>query len=80
MSDMGYDEALTYLGEVFTTLCTTEDAKEGVSAFKDKRQPQWKERYPLISSDWPWIGQQGWGRDYILWHLIGILTARMPLY
>ena len=44
MSDMGYDEALTYLGEVFTTLCTTEDAKEGVSAFKDKRQPQWKER------------------------------------
>lgn len=44
MSDMGYDEALTYLGEVFTSLCTTEDAKEGVSAFKEKREPQWKER------------------------------------
>jgi len=44
MSDMSYDEAIAYLGEVFTTLCTTEDAKEGVSAFKEKREPQWKER------------------------------------
>lgn len=44
MSDMGYDEALTYLGEVFTVLCSTEDAQEGVNAFLNKREPQWKER------------------------------------
>jgi len=43
MSNMGYDEALTYLAEVFTTLCGTEDAKEGVSAFLNKRQPKWNE-------------------------------------
>lgn len=44
MSDMGYEQALAYLGEVFSILCTTEDAGEGVRAFKEKRQPQWKER------------------------------------
>jgi enoyl-CoA hydratase/carnithine racemase len=44
MSDMGYEEALAYLGEVFTLLCTTEDAAEGVRAFLDKRKPQWQER------------------------------------
>lgn len=43
MSDMGYEEALAYLGEAFATLCTTEDAYEGISAFLDKRTPEWKE-------------------------------------
>jgi len=44
MSDMGYEEALTYLGEAFTTLCGTEDAREGVDAFLSKREPVWHER------------------------------------
>jgi enoyl-CoA hydratase/carnithine racemase len=42
MSDMGYEQALTYLREAFTLLCCTEDAKEGVNAFLDKRKPEWK--------------------------------------
>ncbi len=42
MSDMGYEQALTYLGEAFTLLCCTEDAKEGVASFFDKRKPEWK--------------------------------------
>jgi len=44
MSNMGYDEALEYLGEAFTLLCCTEDAKEGVDAFLNKREPHWREQ------------------------------------
>jgi enoyl-CoA hydratase/carnithine racemase len=44
MSDMEYEKALEYSGEMFAELCTTEDAIEGVRAFKEKRQPVWKLR------------------------------------
>jgi len=42
MSDLEYGKALTYTNEVFAALCMTEDAKEGVDAFLQKRKPQWK--------------------------------------
>jgi 1,4-dihydroxy-2-naphthoyl-CoA synthase len=32
------------MNEAFARLCTTQDAKEGVSAFFDKRPPQWQEK------------------------------------
>jgi 1,4-dihydroxy-2-naphthoyl-CoA synthase len=32
------------MNEAFARLCSTEDAKEGVSAFLEKRKPTWKER------------------------------------
>lgn len=44
MSEMGYEEALAYLGETFAVLCATEDAHEGVSAFLNKTMAEWKGR------------------------------------
>ena len=44
MSDLEYGKALAYTNEVFAALCMTEDAKEGVEAFLNKRKPRWKEK------------------------------------
>jgi enoyl-CoA hydratase/carnithine racemase len=42
-ADMGYTKAFDHMNEVFARLCTTEDAKEGVKAFQEKRKPVWQE-------------------------------------
>jgi enoyl-CoA hydratase/carnithine racemase len=42
--DMEYEKQFTYMNEAFARLCTTDDAKEGVEAFFEKRNPEWKER------------------------------------
>lgn len=42
MADLEYGKALAYSNELFAALCMTEDAKEGVEAFLQKRKPQWK--------------------------------------
>ena len=44
MSDMEYSKAIEYSNEVFSALCTTEDAHEGVKAFLEKRKPVWKHK------------------------------------
>ncbi len=42
MQDLPFPQRFTYSSEVFARLCTSEDAKEGVSAFLAKRQPVWQ--------------------------------------
>lgn len=43
-ADLDYYKAFEYMNEAFARLCSTEDAKEGISAFKEKRAPIWKEK------------------------------------
>jgi enoyl-CoA hydratase/carnithine racemase len=42
--DMNYDKQFDYMNEAFARLCTSDDAKEGVAAFFEKRNPDWKGR------------------------------------
>ncbi len=42
--DLPYDRQFDLMNEAFARLCTTEDAKEGVQAFFEKRNPRWQER------------------------------------
>ncbi len=42
--DMDYLHQFDLMNEAFARLCSSEDAKEGVQAFFEKRKPVWKER------------------------------------
>ena len=44
MSEVPYHQALDYVDELFASLCATEDAREGIEAFQEKRKPVWKGR------------------------------------
>ncbi len=41
-ADLEYEKAFELVNNHFAMLCTTEDAKEGVDAFLNKRSPKWK--------------------------------------
>ena len=42
--DMNYEAQFAYMNEAFARLCTTDDAKEGVNAFFERRNPVWQEK------------------------------------
>jgi enoyl-CoA hydratase/carnithine racemase len=42
--DLDYRKQFAYMNEAFARLCSTEDAKEGVQAFFQKRLPKWQEK------------------------------------
>jgi enoyl-CoA hydratase/carnithine racemase len=44
MLGMGYKEALNYLLEVLAVIMGSDDCKEGLAAFVEKRKPVWKNR------------------------------------
>lgn len=44
IEDMGLDAALDHLHIGLTTISTTDDAREGVQAFVEKRSPEWRGR------------------------------------
>lgn len=44
VADMDFDTALDYLHTGLTAVALTEDAAEGIAAFTEKRDPEWKGR------------------------------------
>ncbi|MBI2849264.1 MAG: enoyl-CoA hydratase/isomerase family protein [Chloroflexi bacterium] len=44
MADMEYSQALRYLKEMVVMVSVSEDSREGIAAFLEKRPPQWKGR------------------------------------
>ena len=44
MSETPYHQAIDYMDELFASLCATEDAREGIEAFMERRKPMWKNR------------------------------------
>jgi enoyl-CoA hydratase/carnithine racemase len=42
LQDIPYHQGLDLMDDLFATLCSTEDAVEGVSAFLAKRPPEWR--------------------------------------
>jgi len=43
-ADMDYYKSFEYMNEAFARLCSTEDAKEGIHAFLNKKAPVWKQK------------------------------------
>ena len=43
-ADLDYYKAFEYMNEAFARLCSTDDAKEGITSFLEKRIAEWKER------------------------------------
>ena len=43
-ADMTYPQQFDYMNEAFARLCSTQDAKEGVAAFFEKRPAKWQQR------------------------------------
>ena len=44
MASMSFDEAIAYTESQIATLAQTEDAKEGLAAFNERRKPRWSGR------------------------------------
>ena len=44
MLDLPYEKASDYMLEMFASLLSTEDAKEGLEAFNERRDPVWKRK------------------------------------